>query len=37
MTFDDPVGRLETIEGFTDAERAAMLRGTAASIFGDRS
>jgi aminocarboxymuconate-semialdehyde decarboxylase len=34
MTFDDPVGRLETIEGFTDLEREAMLRGTAASIFG---
>lgn len=37
MTFEDPVGRLETIEGFTDLERAAMLRGTAAGIFGGGS
>jgi aminocarboxymuconate-semialdehyde decarboxylase len=37
MTFDDPVGRLETIEGFSDLEREAMLRGTAASIFGERA
>jgi aminocarboxymuconate-semialdehyde decarboxylase len=37
MTFVDPVGRLEAIEGFTDLERHAMLRGTAESIFGGRS
>jgi aminocarboxymuconate-semialdehyde decarboxylase len=33
MTFDDPVGRLEQIDGFTDHERHAMLRGTAATLF----
>jgi aminocarboxymuconate-semialdehyde decarboxylase len=36
MTFDDPVGRLETMTELTDEEREALLRGTAASIFGSR-
>ena len=34
MTFDDPVGRLETMEELSDEERHALLRGTAASLFG---
>jgi hypothetical protein len=34
MTFDDPVGRLETMPELTDDEREALLRGTAASLFG---
>jgi aminocarboxymuconate-semialdehyde decarboxylase len=34
MTFDDPVGRLERMPELTDAEREALLRGTAASLFG---
>jgi aminocarboxymuconate-semialdehyde decarboxylase len=36
MTFDDPVGRLETMADLTDDERHALLRGTAASLFGAR-
>jgi hypothetical protein len=36
MTFDDPVGRLETMDGLTEAERERILRGTAAEIFGAR-
>jgi aminocarboxymuconate-semialdehyde decarboxylase len=35
MTFDDPVGRLETMEGLSGDERHALLRGTAASLFDD--
>jgi aminocarboxymuconate-semialdehyde decarboxylase len=34
MTFDDPVGRLETMTELSDEERHALLRGTAASLFG---
>ena len=34
MTFDDPVGRLETMAELSDDERHALLRGTAASLFG---
>jgi len=34
MTFEDPVGRLETMEELTDDERHALLRGTAAELFG---
>jgi hypothetical protein len=36
MTFDDPVERLESMSELTDAEREALLRGTAAAIFGER-
>lgn len=36
MTFDDPVGRLEAMDVLTEDERAALLRGTAESIFGPR-
>jgi aminocarboxymuconate-semialdehyde decarboxylase len=36
MTFDDPVGRLETMAELTDEERERLLRGTAAEIFGAR-
>ena len=36
MTFDDPVGRLETMEELSEREHKALLRGTAASIFGER-
>ena len=34
MTFDDPVGRLERMVELSDEERHALLRGTAASVFG---
>lgn len=34
MTFDDPVGRLESMTVLSDAEREALLRGTATSVFG---
>jgi aminocarboxymuconate-semialdehyde decarboxylase len=34
MTFDDPVGRLETMDELSSAEREQVLRGTAAAIFG---
>jgi aminocarboxymuconate-semialdehyde decarboxylase len=34
MTFDDPVGRLERMEELSGEERHALLRGTAASVFG---
>lgn len=34
MTFDDPVGRLETMPELSDTEREQVLRGTAAAIFG---
>ncbi len=34
MTFDDPVGRLESMEGLSSQERHAMLRGTAAFMLG---
>jgi hypothetical protein len=34
MTFDDPVGRLETMTELSDEERHALLRGTAANLFG---
>ena len=34
MTFDDPVGRLESMDELTDDEKHALLRGTAASLFG---
>jgi aminocarboxymuconate-semialdehyde decarboxylase len=34
MTFDDPVGRLETMPELSEAEREQLLRGTAAAIFG---
>lgn len=37
MTFDDPVGRLETMDVLSEDEREALLRGTAATIFGERS
>jgi aminocarboxymuconate-semialdehyde decarboxylase len=33
MTFDDPVGRLETIQLLSQEEREALLWGTAASLF----
>jgi aminocarboxymuconate-semialdehyde decarboxylase len=33
MTFDDPVGRLETMAELTPVEREQLLRGTAASIL----
>jgi aminocarboxymuconate-semialdehyde decarboxylase len=33
MTFDDPVGRLETIEQLSQEERDALLWGTAATLF----
>jgi hypothetical protein len=36
LRFDDPVGRLESLSELTDAEREALLRGTAAAIFGER-
>jgi aminocarboxymuconate-semialdehyde decarboxylase len=36
MTFDDPVGRLETMVELTPDEREQLLRGTAAAIFGGR-
>jgi aminocarboxymuconate-semialdehyde decarboxylase len=36
MTFDDPVGRLETMVELTPDEREQILRGTAAAIFGAR-
>jgi hypothetical protein len=36
MTFDDPVGRLETMEELSEEERQALLRGTAAALFGKR-
>ncbi|MEX0756282.1 MAG: amidohydrolase family protein [Actinomycetota bacterium] len=34
MTFDDPVGRLEAMDELSTDEREALLRGTAATIFG---
>ena len=34
MTFDDPVGRLKTMPALTADEREALLRGTAATLFG---
>jgi aminocarboxymuconate-semialdehyde decarboxylase len=34
MTFEDPVGRLETMAGLSADEREALLRGTAAALFG---
>ncbi len=34
MTFDDPVGRLERMEELSEEERHALLRGTAAWVFG---
>jgi aminocarboxymuconate-semialdehyde decarboxylase len=34
MTFDDPVGRLETMATLSEDEREALLRGTAANVFG---
>jgi hypothetical protein len=34
MTFDDPVGRLESMAELSDEEKHALLRGTAASLFG---
>ena len=36
MTFDDPVGRLESMEELSGDEREALLRGTARTIFGER-
>lgn len=36
MTFHDPVGRLESMPGLTEAEREQLLRGTAAALFGTR-
>jgi len=36
MTFDDPVGRLETMAGLSSDEREALLRGTAVELFGSR-
>ena len=34
MTFDDPVGRLEGMGELNEEERHALLRGTAAWVFG---
>ena len=34
MTFDDPVGRLESMTELSPDEKRALLRGTAASLFG---
>lgn len=36
MTFDDPVGRLESMGELSEDEREALLRGTAATLFGER-
>jgi aminocarboxymuconate-semialdehyde decarboxylase len=33
MTFDDPVGRVESMDELSDDEKHALLRGTAASLF----
>jgi hypothetical protein len=33
MTFDDPVGRLESMAELTNQEREQVLSGTAASLF----
>ena len=36
MTFDDPVGRLESMDELSSDEKHALLRGTAASLFAKR-